>query len=52
MANKQLEEIKKNWGEVLEGGNPIKSEKIKKSTAVMLENEYKFLTGRVDETTA
>lgn len=52
MANERLKQITENWKEVLDEGSPIKSEKIKKSTAVMLENEKNFLTGRLDETTS
>ncbi|MFW6002390.1 MAG: hypothetical protein ACOCQD_03540 [archaeon] len=52
MANKRLEQIMGRWKEFLDSGKEIKNEKVKKATAVMLENESNFLTGRLDETTA
>jgi len=41
METKKLIE---KWNDVLNEGNKIKSRKVLKSTAVMLENEYKYLT--------
>lgn len=52
MANKRLEQITTKWKDFLDSGKEIKNEKVRKSTAVMLENESNFLTGRLDETTA
>ena len=52
MANKRLEQITEKWKDFLDSGTPIKRDKVRKSTAVMLENENNFLTGRLDETTA
>lgn len=52
MANKRLEQIMDKWKGLLDEGTPIQNQKVKKSTALMLENEYNFLTGRLDETTA
>lgn len=52
MANQRLEAIEKKWKDFLDEGSPISNQKVRKSTALMLENEEKFLTGRVDETTA
>jgi len=52
MANKRLKEITEKWKDFIDSGKTIKNEKVKKATAVMLENEHNFLTGRLDETTA
>lgn len=54
MANERLKAIEKKWSDILdEGQTPIKNQKIRKSTALMLENEAKYLTGNdMDESTA
>lgn len=53
MANKRLEQINEKWKEFLDSGEtPIKNKKVRNSTAVMLENEYNFLTGNLNETTS
>lgn len=52
MANPRLDAIMDKWKDFLDEGTKIPNQKVKKSTALMLENEYNFLTGRLDETTA
>lgn len=52
MANKRLQAITEKWKDFLDEGHKIGNEKVRKSTAVMLENEHNFLTGRLDETTS
>lgn len=38
-----VKDLIKKWEGVLEEGNPIKSVKVRKSTAIMLENQHNFL---------
>lgn len=52
MANKRLQAIAEKWKDFLDEGSQFKNEKVRKSTALMLENEHNFLTGRLDETTS
>jgi hypothetical protein len=40
----QTKQLIEKWDKVLAEGNKIRSQKIKKATALMLENEYKYLT--------
>ena len=51
MANKRIEQIVENWKEILDEGKQYKSQKVRRATAVMLENQLKFMRGRVDEGT-
>lgn len=52
MANKRLQAITEKWKDFLDEGRKIGNDKVRKSTAVMLENQHNFLTGRMDETTS
>jgi len=45
----KLNQLVESWKDILEEGTPFKNQKIKKSTAVMLENQMKYLTGRMNE---
>jgi len=41
-----VENLVKNWGEILDEGQKINNRKVRRATAVMLENQAKYLTGR------
>lgn len=41
-----VEGLVKNWGEILNEGQEITNRKVKRATAVMLENQAKYLRGR------
>lgn len=45
-------ELVKKWEEVINEGSTIKNDKVKKATAVMLENQHKYLEQRLQESTA
>ena len=47
--SEKLNQLVESWKDILEEGTPFKNQKIKKSTAVMLENQMKYLTGRMNE---
>jgi len=44
-----IKQLVTKWNAVLSEGREIKNSKVKKSTAVMLENQHKFLTGTLSE---
>ena len=51
--NKLHEQLIKKWAPVLEEGPKFKSEKVKKATALLLQNEENYVVGRaMNETTA
>ena len=39
-----VKQLIEKWSEVLDEGNEIKNDRVKKATAIMLENEHKYLT--------
>jgi len=41
-----VENLVTNWGEILDEGQEIKNRKVKRATAVMLENQANYLNGR------
>ena len=41
-----VEGLVKNWGEILDEGQEITNRKVKRATAVMLENQANYLNGR------
>jgi hypothetical protein len=45
-------ELVKKWEEVINEGSKIKNDKVKKATAIMLENQHKYLEARLQESTA
>lgn len=44
-----LKKLVQKWEEVLNEGHEIGNERVKKSTALMLENQHRFLTGQLTE---
>lgn len=52
MSNK-LNQIVENWSELLDAGTPIKNQRVKKATALMLQNEMNYLSGKaINETSS
>jgi len=48
---KDMKKLLASWNDILEAGQKIKNERVKKATAVMLENQLNYLgLGRLDET--
>ena len=48
----KAKELIKKWEEVINEGRKIKNEKIKKSTAIMLENQHNYLEQKLQESTS
>ena len=44
-----VKETVKKWEEILNEGNPIKSQKVKNATAIMLENQEKWMSTQLNE---
>lgn len=49
---KWLEQLEESWKPFLDEGSPIKDKRVRKATAVVLDNQAKYLTGRMNETTS
>jgi len=47
---KDVKKLLVDWKDILEAGDKIKNERVKKATAVMLENQMTYMGGRIDET--
>ncbi len=45
MENMDVNKVAKNWDKILKEGNEIKNDKVKKVTAIMLENQATYLNG-------
>ena len=46
---KDVKKLLVDWKDILEAGDKIKNERVKKATAVMLENQLTYMGGRIDE---
>jgi len=46
---KDVKKLLVDWKDILEAGDKIKNERVKKATAVMLENQMTYMGGRIDE---